>query len=78
MARSPIMILDKLPAIAGMGIEDKWTLAVELWDELSEHQQELPMNQAILDVVGQRFADYERDPSTAITLEEFKRRFRLP
>ena len=72
------MILDKHPSIAGLSIEDKWTLAVELWDEVSERQQELPTNQAILDVVEQRFADYERDPSTAMTLEEFKRKFRLP
>jgi putative addiction module component (TIGR02574 family) len=61
-----------------MSLEDKWTLAVELWDEVAERQQELPTNQAILDVVEHRFADYERDPSTAMTLEEFKRKFRLP
>ena len=72
------MIAEKLPALAGMSLEDKWTLAVELWDEVSERQQELPTNQAILDVVEQRFADYERDPSTAMTLEDFKRKFRLP
>jgi putative addiction module component (TIGR02574 family) len=72
------MIAETLPALTGMSIEDKWTLAVELWDEVSERQQELPTNQAILDVVEQRFADYERDPSTAMTLEEFKRKFRLP
>ncbi len=61
-----------------MSLEDKWILAVELWDEVAERQQELPTNQVILDVVEQRFADYERDPSTAMTLEEFKRKFRLP
>lgn len=72
------MIAEKLPALSGMSIEDKWTLAVELWDEVTERQQELPVNQAILDVVEQRFADYERDPSTAMTLDEFKRKFRLP
>ncbi len=72
------MIAETLPALTGMSIEDKWTLAVELWDEVSERQQELPTNQAILDVVEQRFADYERDPSTALTLEDFKRKFRLP
>ncbi|MFN0076500.1 MAG: hypothetical protein ACKVY0_08500 [Prosthecobacter sp.] len=53
MARSPIMILDKPPTTAGLSIEDKWTHAVELWDEVSERQQELPTNQAILDVVEQ-------------------------
>ncbi|WP_395746879.1 addiction module protein [Prosthecobacter sp.] len=72
------MIAEKLPSIAGLSIEEKWTLAVELWDEVNERQSELPTNQAILDVVEQRFADYERDPSTALTLEEFKRKYRLP
>lgn len=72
------MIAEKLPAVAGLSIEEKWNLAVELWDEVSERQDELPTNQAIIDVVEQRFADYERDPSTALTLEEFKRKFRLP
>lgn len=48
------MILDKLPTIAGLSIEDKWTLAVELWDEITERQQELPTNQALLDELEQR------------------------
>ncbi len=72
------MIVEKLPAVASLSIEEKWNLAVELWDEVSAHQDELPVNQEILAVVEQRFADYERDPSSALTLEEFKRKFRLP
>ncbi len=72
------MIAEKLPAIAGLSIEEKWNLAVELWDEVTERQDELPTNQAILDVVEQRFADYERDPTTALTFDECKNKFRLP
>ncbi len=72
------MIVEKLSAVACLSIEEKWNLAVELWDEVSAHQDELPVNQEILAVVEQRFADYERDPSSALTLEEFKRKFRLP
>lgn len=72
------MIAETLPDIARLSLEEKWDLAVELWDEVAERQNELPTHQAILDVVEQRFADYERDPSTALTLEEFKRKFRLP
>lgn len=78
MALLEAMIAETLPAVAGLSIEEKWNLAVELWDEITERQNELPTNQAILDIVEQRFADYERDPSTALTLEEFKRKFRLP
>ncbi len=76
--RLATMIADKLPAIAGLSIEDKWSLAVELWDEVDQRQEELPTNPAILKIVEQRFADYERDPSTAMTLEQFKRKFQLP
>jgi len=72
------MIVEKLPAVASLSIEEKWNLAVELWDEVSAHQDELPVNQEILAVVEERFADYERDPSSALTLEEYKRKFRLP
>jgi len=72
------MIAEKFPAIAGLSIEEKWNLAVELWDEVTERQDELPTNLAILDVVEQRFADFERDPTTALTLQDFKRKFRLP
>lgn len=44
----------------------------------AEHrQQELPTNQAILDEVEKRVADYERNPSTSMKLEEFKHKFRL-
>jgi hypothetical protein len=56
-----------------LSIEVKWSLAVELWDEVAARQNELPPNQAILDVVEQRFADYERNPSSALKLDEFKR-----
>lgn len=67
-----------LPAIAGLSLEEKWSLAVELWDEVDERQAELPTNPAILKIVEQRFAEFERDPSTAMTLEQFKRHFQLP
>lgn len=53
-------------------------LVVEPWDEVTECHQELPTNQATLDVVEQCFTDYERDPSTAMTLEEFTHKFLLP
>ncbi len=72
------MIVETLPAIAALSLEQKWSLAVELWDEVDERQAELPANPAILKIVEERFADFERDPSTAMTLEQFKRRFQLP
>ena len=72
------MISDKLPELSGWTIEEKWNLAVELWDEVSERQEELPTDSSILEIVEKRFAEYEKDPSSAMTLEEFKRKHRLP
>jgi len=72
------MIAEQIPAVKELSLQDKWLLANELWDEVEEHQEELSTSSEIMAIVEQRFAEYERDPSTAMSLEEFKRRFRLP
>ena len=72
------MIADQIPAVKQLSLRDKWLLANELWEEVEEHQQGLATSPEIMAVVEKRFAEYERDPSTAMSLEEFKRRFSLP
>jgi putative addiction module component (TIGR02574 family) len=72
------MIAEQIPALTGLNLQEKWQLAVELWDEVDALQEQLPTDDALLKIVEQRFADYDRDPSTAMTLEEFKLKFRLP
>jgi len=72
------MIAEQIPAVNLLSLEDKWLLANELWNEVEEHQQKLPTSPEIRAVVEKRFAEYELDPSPAMGLEEFKRRFHLP
>jgi putative addiction module component (TIGR02574 family) len=72
------MIVEKIPAVSQLSVDEKWMLANELWDEVEEHQERLSTSPEIIALVQQRFDDYERDPSTAMTLEDFKRRFSLP
>lgn len=72
------MIVEKIPAVSQLSVDEKWMLANELWDEVEEHQERLSTSPDIIALVQQRFDDYERDPSTAMTLEDFKRRFSLP
>ncbi len=72
------MIAEKFPALKQLSLEEKWLLANELIDEVEDQQAALPTPEAIRNIVEQRFADYERDPSTALTLEAFKLRFSLP
>jgi len=72
------MIAGQIPAVVGLSLQQKWQLAVELWDEVDSRQEELPTAPEVLEIVEKRFADYERDPATAMTLDEFKLKFHLP
>ncbi len=72
------MIVEKIPAVQQLTLHEKWLLGNELWNEVEEHQEALPTHPEIEALVEQRLADYERDPGTALSPEEFKRRFRLP
>lgn len=72
------MISEQIPAVTKLSLEDKWLLANELWNEVETRQDELPTSPDILTIVEERFAQFEGDPSTAMSLDEFKRRFRLP
>jgi putative addiction module component (TIGR02574 family) len=72
------MIAEKIPALDQLSIEEKWLLANELMAEVEDQQDALPSNPEIRAIVEQRFAEFERDPSTAITLDAFKLHFSLP
>ena len=72
------MITGQLPSVSHLSIDEKWVLANQLWNEVEEHQDDLTTNPAIMELVQKRFEDYERDPSSAMTLDDFKRQFRLP
>ena len=71
------MITGQLPSVSHLSIDEKRVLANQLWNEVEEHQDDLTTNQAIMELVEKRFEDYERDPSSAMTLDDFKRQLRL-
>lgn len=71
-------MIERFPSLQQLSVEEKRLLASELWSDVEERQDELPVSQEIVALVEQRFAEYEKDPSTALTLEEFKQRYRLP
>lgn len=72
------MIVETIPALGQLSLEEKWILANELMAEVEDRQEALPCNPEIQAIVERRFAEFERDPSTAMTLETFKLRFSLP
>lgn len=72
------MIAETIPALGQLSLEEKWLLANELIAEVEDQQAALPSSPEIQLIVKKRFTEYERDPSTGMTLESFKLRFSLP
>jgi len=72
------MIAETIPALGQLSLEEKWLLANELIAEVEDQQAALPSSPEIQAIVEKRFAEFERDPSTSMTLDSFKLRFRLP
>lgn len=62
------MIAEQIPAVLQLSLHEKWLLANELWDEVEEHQQALPTSPEIMELVEQRLAEYQHDPSGALSL----------
>jgi putative addiction module component (TIGR02574 family) len=64
---------ERFPEIAALSLDEKRELMDELWEEVygSETGQPDPATVALL---KERWEQYEADPSTAITLEEFRKR----
>lgn len=72
------MIAEKISAVARLTLEQEWLLASELWQEVERSLEDLPNSPSIDALLARRFEEYDADPSTAMTLAEFKRRFQLP
>jgi len=72
------MIADKVPGIQTLSPQEKLLLANELWDQVEADQSDQPAHAAIIELLDQRFADFQRDPSTAVRWEDFKSRIDGP
>ena len=53
---------------------EKLLLVAEAWDSLSADVVSLPVTDAEKSVLDRRWADYLRNPGSALTQEEFDRR----
>ncbi|MBL9145720.1 MAG: addiction module protein [Verrucomicrobiaceae bacterium] len=68
------MILERFPEIMAFSIEQKRALADELWEEIDKSEGVSEVDLAIGELLDQRFAEYEKDPSTAVRWEDLKKR----
>ena len=68
------MIADKIPELKNLSAEEKLTLACELWEEIEERPELLPVREDHLKILRERLEEYDRNPENTIPWEEVKKR----
>lgn len=70
------MILTDLPQVQALSVREKLELVDELWKAVSEDLNALKVTQEEKDILDQRWDAYLQDPSSALTLDQFKLQMR--
>jgi putative addiction module component (TIGR02574 family) len=68
------MTLEEHPDLQRLTAQEKLELAYALWADPEVQQLESPVDEALKAELDRRWAEYERDPSTASTWEEVEAR----
>jgi putative addiction module component (TIGR02574 family) len=68
------MIAETIPQIQGLTPREKLILVGELLEQFEEAPQDTPQNEAIVRLLDARMADYEKNPDSAISWEDFKKK----
>jgi putative addiction module component (TIGR02574 family) len=63
------MLLEKLPEVQSLTVEDKWRLIDELWSDLAREVEGAGVDENTLALLNQRFDEYIRDPNQAQPLD---------
>ncbi|MFT5464989.1 MAG: putative addiction module component (TIGR02574 family) [Verrucomicrobiales bacterium] len=70
------MVLDRFPTIRGLSPEEKLLLVGELWDDLSNDPDSVPVSESVLDELDSRFAEYDKNPDQTVPWSEARARIR--
>ena len=68
------MILETLPTVRQLSAPEKRQLAEELWDSADAEEGEVSVHPAIAELLDQRLAAYEANPTAVSTWEEVEAR----
>lgn len=60
-----VMLLERLPEVQSLSVEDKWRLIDELWSDLAREVERAGADQDTLALLNQRFEEYLRDSDQA-------------
>lgn len=68
------MIAERIPELEKLSTEETLLIANELWADVEKRQEEIPFNDAAVELLDRRTEEFHKDPQSAVTWEEFKRR----
>ena len=63
-----------LKEISKLTTEEKLKLVEDLWDELNQHSENIPLTEAQKKDLDKRLDEYEKNPENVLTWEEVKAR----
>jgi hypothetical protein len=64
-----LMLLEKLPEVRGLPINDKWQLLNELWADLAHELKNAEPQSEIVTLLRDRFKVYLQDPSQGSSID---------
>jgi len=60
-----IVLLERLPEVQSLSVEDKWRLIDELWSDLAQEVERAGVDENTVALLNQRFEEYLQDPDQA-------------
>ncbi|HEY9693036.1 MAG TPA: addiction module protein [Oculatellaceae cyanobacterium] len=70
MSSHPLLKVD----ISQLSVAERIQLAEDLWDSISQQQEELPLSEAQQQELDRRLENYQENPTNGSSWEEVKKR----
>ena len=68
------MVIERLPLVEKLSIEEKWVLVDELWSTLLANAPALPSDSLVVDELERRMTEYEAHPESGVSWETLRDR----
>jgi len=66
------MSLNELPQVQSLSIREKLELVDDLWKSVSSELAAMEVTQEEKDILEERWSDFLQNPSSALTVDQFK------
>lgn len=68
------MILDQFPEVKKLSSPEKLLFVNELWNDLADHPQDVPVSREVIEELDRRMADFREHPDKFTTWKAVKER----